>query len=174
MRYLADTIDKGVTIQSTGKLEIDCYAYASIVELWGVGHGQDHISVNSRTIFVIIFMRYFLLCTSKLQTIIALSTMEAEYIVFSTSIRKLAATRGILQEIGYIIRNNITALTLTAFEIVFKLSQSQIFEDNQSCQKISMITKIHPRTKQITIHYHFFRTKVADFDIKVVSIGTYV
>ena len=65
-----------------------------------------------------------------------------------------------------------TSPILTAHSTVFKLPQSQVFEDNESCQKFAMMPNISPRTKHIAIHYHFFRTKVADLDIKVVSIGT--
>ena len=113
-----------------------------------------------------------LLWTSKLQTMTALSTMEAEYIALSTSMRELISTRSILQEIGSITLHDNTSPTLTAHSTVFKLPQSQVFEDNESCQKFAMMPKISPRTKHIAIHYHFFRTKVADLDIKVVSIGT--
>ena len=172
LRYLAGTKDKGIRIKPTEKLEVDCYVDADFAGLWGVENDQEPVSVKSRTGFVITFMGCPLLWTSKLQTMIALSTMEAEYIALSTSIRELIATRSILQEIGSITLHDNTSPTLTAHSTVFKLPQSQIFEDNESWQKFAMMPKISPRTKHIAIQYHFFRTKVADLDIKVVSIGT--
>lgn len=104
---------------------------------------------------------------------IALNTMKVHYIALSTSMRKLIATRSILQEIGYIVLNNIIAPTLTAHSTVFKLPQYRVFEDNKYIQKIVMMPKNSSRTKYIAINYHFFRTKVADLDIKVALIGTY-
>ena len=52
---------------------------------------------------------------------IALSTMEAEYIALSTSMRELISTRSILQEIGSITLMNTTSPTLTAHSTVFQL-----------------------------------------------------
>lgn len=78
--------------------------------------------------------------------------MEAEYITLSTAMRKLIGTRSILQETGSITLNGITASILTVHSTVFKLSQSQVFEDNKSFQKFVMMPKISPRTKHIEIH----------------------
>ena len=64
---------------------------------------------------------------------IALRTMEAAYIVLSSSMRELIATRSILQELRSIILNDITSPTLSAHSTIFKLLQYQVFEDNQSC-----------------------------------------
>ena len=56
LRYLASTIDKGITIQWSEKLEVDCCADTYFVGLWGVKHEYDPISVKLRTWFVIKFM----------------------------------------------------------------------------------------------------------------------
>ena len=68
---------------------------------------------------------------------IALSTMEAEYMTLSTSMRELILTRSILQEIGSITLMNTTSPTLIAHSTVFKLPQSQVFDNNESCQKFA-------------------------------------
>ena len=86
--------------------------------------------------------------------------------------KKLIATRSILQEIGYITLKTNTYPTVAAHPIVFKLPQSLVYEDNQSYQKFKMMSNIPPRTHHIAIHYHFFCTKVIDLEIKVVPIDT--
>ena len=55
-----------------------------------------------------------LICVSKLQTEIALSTTEAEYIALSQAMRDLLPTQRLLQEVAL-------ALKLVAWEISFTL-----------------------------------------------------
>ena len=83
---------------------------------------------------------------------IALNTMKVDYIALSTYMRKLIATRSILQENGYIVLNNIIAPTLIARSTAFKLPQYRVFEDNKSFQKIVMMSKNVSGTKHITIN----------------------
>ena len=45
-------------------------------------------------------------------------------------------------------------------------------EDNEACLKFVTMPKMSPRTKHIAIPYHFFRTQVENFEIKIVGIDT--
>ena len=49
---------------------------------------------------------------------------------------------------------------------------STVHEDNEACLKFATLPKMSPRTKHIAIPYHFFRSKVKNLEIKVVSVGT--
>ena len=93
------TKTKGIDIHPTKKYNVDCYVDADFGGLWGPEDDQDSICVKSRTGFVIMFMGCPLLWISKLQTKIALSTMEAEYIPLSHLMRKVIGVRDILKEL---------------------------------------------------------------------------
>jgi hypothetical protein len=87
LRYLSGTRDN----------EIDCHVDADFAGLFGVEDGQESVSVKSRTGYVIFFCGVPLLWVSKLQTQIALSTCEAEYIALSQSMRDLIPIRETLK-----------------------------------------------------------------------------
>ena len=88
-RYLKGTMDKGLILDPSDDLSIDCYPDADFAGLWGHEHPQDPHCVKSRTGYVITLANCPVLWVSKLQTEIALSTMESEYVALSTSCKDL-------------------------------------------------------------------------------------
>ena len=114
-----------------------------------------------------------LLWISKLQTEIALSTMEVEYLALSHSMRQLIEIREILKEIQRItlFKDEINP-EYRAIHKYGNITQSKVYEDNEAYLKFATLPKISPRTKHIAIPYHFFRSKVENLEIKVLSIGT--
>jgi hypothetical protein len=89
LRYLCGTRDKGIYFQPNRSNQIDCHVDVDFAGLFGVEDGQDIVSVKSRTGSVIFFCGIPLLWVSKLQSLIALSTMESEYVALSQSMRDL-------------------------------------------------------------------------------------
>jgi len=83
--YLQGTLNESLIFKPMQKLSLDCYADADFVGLWGQEDDQDPVSVKSHTGYVLLFGGCPLLWVSKLQTEIALSTMEVEYIALSHS-----------------------------------------------------------------------------------------
>ena len=71
-------MDKGMFLKPSTALTLDCHVDADFAGLYGFEHDQDPVCVKSRTGYLITFMNCPLLWASKLQTQIALSTMEAE------------------------------------------------------------------------------------------------
>jgi hypothetical protein len=69
--------------------KVDCYVDPDFASLNKAEHDQDPVSAKSRTGYVITFCNVPILWVSKMQTQIALSTMEAEYIALSQSMRDL-------------------------------------------------------------------------------------
>ena len=49
---------------------------------------------------------------------------------------------------------------------------STVHEDNEACLRFATVPKMSPRTKHITIPYHFFREKVANGEINIVGVAT--
>jgi hypothetical protein len=88
-RYLKGTLKNGLILTPSDDFKIDCYPDANFAGLWGRNDKQDPHCVRSRTGYVICFADCPILWKSKLQTEIALSTMEAEYVALSTSCRDL-------------------------------------------------------------------------------------
>ena len=173
LRYLKGTDTKGMTIQPTDKLDVHCYVDADFGGLWGAEDDQDPICVKSRTGFVILFMGCPLLWISKLQTQIALSNMESEYIALSHSMRDLIGVREVLKEVyEHVLHDKSCTPTYSTKHKYGSLPQSKVFEDNDACLKFASIPKMSPRTKHIAIPYHFFRSKVKNLEIKVEAIGT--
>ena len=106
---------------------------------------------------------------SKLQTQIALRTMEAEYIALSQSMRELIALREILREIQtFVISSKIKPIRFLAHAKAFTLDsipQSIVHKDNESCLNITTMPKMPPTTKHIALHHHLFRSKADELEI---------
>ena len=172
LRYLKGTDDKGITISPTNELTVDCYVDADFAGLWKIEDEQEPISVKSRSGHLIMFMGCPLSWQSKLQTQIALSTMEAEYIALSLAMRELIALREILKEIQLNVFHDPS--TKPSYKTICRgfVPQSKVYEDNAACLKFASMPKMSPRTKHIAIPYHFFRTKVEELEIKVIAVDT--
>ena len=176
LRYLQGTRDKGLVFNPSTSLQVDCYVDADFAGLWSIEDEQDPVSVKSRTGFLLMFMNCPLLWVSKLQTQIALSTMEAEYIALSASMRELIGTREIIKEIQTFVLNGKLkppkCRTHSKAFVLDSIPQSKVYEDNEACLKFASMPKMSPRTKHIAIPYHFFRSKVQELEIEILPIGT--
>ena len=85
---------------------------------------------------------------SKMQSLVALSTTEAELIALSTTLREVIHLQKLLLE-----------LHGCNFPIPFTKPQDvcHTFEDSATCiEVVQSENKIHPRTKHISVHlFHF-------------------
>ena len=175
IRYLQGTADKGLILKPTTNYKVDCYVDADFAGLWSVEDDQDPVSVKSQSGFIILFMNCPIVWSSKLQTQIALSTMESEYISLSSSMRELIAIRETLKEISTYVLDKYEFDKLkidTKCKGFNKIPPSTVFEDNSACLKFATMQKLSPRTKHIAVPYHFFRSKVKELEINVVAINT--
>jgi hypothetical protein len=126
--------------------------------------------------------------SSKLQTKIALSSTEAEYIALSQCCRALLPMRITLKDIlscgvfpNPLKLNNISNNNITTrkFEHHYhsnnesKQEPSIIWEDNQGYIHLaSDPLQNRPRTKHISIEWHHFRDEIQKGNIKVTKIHT--
>jgi hypothetical protein len=160
-RYLKATRDKGI-ICLPDDTSIHCYADASFAGEW-VKSLSEHepITARSRTGFIILYAGCPVIWCSKLQTEIALSSTEAEYVALSQSLREVIALFGILQEIKEVhpkISDAIPTIHCTAFD------------DNVGAIEMANCPKMRPRTKHLNIKYHHFRQAVASGRIKIIYV----
>jgi hypothetical protein len=102
-----------------------------------------------------------------MQTQIALSTMEAEYIALSQAMRGLIPIQEVLKEVMTIVfevPNTISYVTHSKSVYdnhnegeKYNILQSTVFEDNDTCLKFARMPQLTPRTKHIGIPYHWFQ-----------------
>ncbi|MGH3053548.1 MAG: Ty1/Copia family ribonuclease HI, partial [Gaiellaceae bacterium] len=159
-RYLKGTKEKGIIFEPTGDYTLDCYVDADFAGLWKCEDPQDPVSVRSRTGYTLTFGGCPLLWVSKLQTEIALSTTEAEYIALSQSMRDLLPTKQVIIEV----------LTSLGIHLERATTHSTVFEDNNGALSLAHTLGMTPRTKHIGVKYHFFREHVRRGTVKVQKI----
>ena len=137
--------------------------------------------MKSRTGYVVTYRGAPLMWASKMQTLVTLSTMEAEYIALSQSMRDLIPIREVLKEIMTIVFAVEPKITCHSHSKAFAdtigtrphvIPQSTVYEDNDACLKFARMPKLTPRTKHIGIPYHWFQTQVERLEIHIESIDT--
>jgi hypothetical protein len=120
----------------------------------------------SRTGFVILYHGCPIHWGSKLQTEIALSMTEAEYIALSTSSRELIPIRRLLRELTLY-----SPLQFLVSHPPGQLPASTIYEDNASCIAIATKDNHHkPRTKHISLKYHHFKDYLKSGALRIVKV----
>jgi hypothetical protein len=103
-------------------------------------------SIYSRTGYVMQYAGCPVYWQRKLQTEIALSTAEADYMVLSQALRETLPTSNLMKKI-----NVIFPLFLPSPKFIIKVR-----EDNQSCIAVADNAKFSPGTRHIAIKYHHF------------------
>ena len=162
-RYLLGTKTKGIIMHPNNNLkQLNCYVDADFAGTYTAEISNDPTICRSRTGFVILYANCPVLWTSKLQTEIALSTVEAEYIALSQSLRELIPMKEILKELSGI-------LEIPETEIK---THCTVFEDNKGAEELARTAKYRPRTKHIAIKYHHFRDHVRNGSISIERVDT--
>jgi hypothetical protein len=163
-RYLKGNKTRGLLFKPESEMRLDCYVDADFAGLYNAEDHQDPVCVRSRTGYCITLGSCPVLWVSKLQTEIALSTVEAEYIALSQSMRDLLPMRRLLQEIGDKLQLGFSKPAIL---------HSTVFEDNSGALSLATSPKINPRTKHIAVKYHHFRESVGeDKGVSIVKIDT--
>ena len=159
-RYLLGTKDRGICSVPDPKKGLECYVDADFTGGWNKEDPHAAESVLSRTGFVIFYAGYPIVFVS-MQTTIALSTAESEYIACLTAMREVISLIQLMEEM-----NKIFKLYMPKPKLFCK-----VYEDNESCIAMAKRRKFSPRTKHIAIKYHHFRKHVGK-TITIHSIDT--
>jgi hypothetical protein len=163
-RYLAGNRDKGMIYKPTVEDSFECHVDANWIGDWDPKEApNDPDTARSRTGYVISYAGCPVLWASRLQTQIALSTTESEYIALSSALREVIPLMEItreLQSVGF------------KFDATTPRLHCKVFEDNESCLAISTVHKSRTRTKHINVQYHHFRSYVQSGDISILPIDT--
>ena len=138
LTFLRSTPDMGIEFKNS---ELDLHAYSD------ADWAGDHDSRRSTTGYVVFAAGGPIAWQSKLQTTVAASTMEAEYMAAFNAIQECVWVKGVMSEIGFSYDSPIT-----------------LFMDSQSAICLANNPMYHKRSKHIDIKYHWIREKVGDED----------
>jgi hypothetical protein len=101
--------------------------------------------------------------SSKIETGIALSTTEAEYIALSQAIREVLPIIWLMEKTK---QQGIPVLN------AMPKVHCKVFEDNAGAIEIANVTKMRPRTNYLNIKYHHFREEVRKGTINIYHTRT--
>jgi len=160
-RYLLVTQDKGMVMHPTTDMSLNMYVDAVFAGRWHRDFTELRDSVLSRTGYVIQFCGCPITWASKLQSEIALSTTESEYIALSTATWDLIPLRRILSDIHQSKFISVTVHPIHDSIHSYSLPPSKVFEDNTACIVLATTeTQFKPRTKHISLKFHHFQDQV--------------
>ena len=162
VRYLKGTSTKGYVLKPTSDHDLNCFIDADFAGTWSASIADNPSSVKSRTGYVITFASCPVLWCSKLQTQIALSTTEAEYIPLSLSACGLIPMQHLLHELS-----NATQLIVGS-----TVAHATVFEDNKDCVEVANAPRMRPWTHHIALKYHHFHSHVENGHLCIRWIDT--
>jgi hypothetical protein len=163
-KYLRDTRNEGIILRPQTTKSFDVYADADFVGNWDrMTASNDPSTAKSRSGYVINYAGCPIAWASKLQTVIALSSCEAEYVSLSESLRDTIPLMEIINEFKDYGFNVISAEPRV---------YCKAFEDNSGALELARLPKLRPRTKHINIRFHHFREHVRLGLIKIFPIST--
>lgn len=163
-KYLKGTRNQGMILNPTKDKSFEVWVDADFSDNWSKGTAMyDPSTAKSRSGYVLTYGDCPIFWSSKLQTQIALSSCEAEYISLSQSLRDAIPIMRLLQELK----------DLNFQEEYLKPKvHCKVFEDNTGALTLATAPKMRPRTKHINLVYHHFREEVRKGTIEILSMKT--
>ena len=163
-RYLKGTRTQG-TIYNPNSDTFDCFVDANFAGDWdkeaAAADPDDSYFAKSRTGYVIRYAGCPIIWASKLQSVIALSSTEAEVIALSSATREIIPLIRLLRELkrkGFPTGNMRPTV------------RCKIFEDNMGAIEIAKVPKIRPRTKHMATQIFHFRHHFDCADLTIEKI----
>jgi len=142
LRYIKGTVDYALVLG--GNLELVCYTDSA--------HGDDKDTGRSTGGHLFFLGNTVLVWSSKRQTLVTLSSSEAEYVQASEAAREVIWLAGLLRDAG-----------IEVGPILLK-------GDNTAAIALAKTSQIHPRTKHICLRSHFIRECVTNKILKFEHI----
>ena len=161
-RYLRGTRNKGLIFKPDLKQGFKCYVDADWAGNWLKRNPNSPASVLSCSGFLIKYADCPILWGSKMQSLVALSTTEAEIIALSTALRTVIHLQNLLQEL----RTNALPIPFTKAQI-----HCRTFEDNTACIEVATSeAKIRLRTKHLAVRLFHFRDHIEKGHISIEHV----
>eukprot|EP00978_Attheya_sp_CCMP212_P000558 scaffold1089_cov53-Attheya_sp.AAC.1 len=147
-------------------LKIDCYPGVDFAGLWSYEDPQDPNSAKSRTGFVITVADCPIVRHSKMQTLIALITMEAEYVALNASCKELIPITRIVKRLAKVV-----GLPMN------KVSKMHVSFNGDNAAGALVLTRMEPpcmtpRSKHYCTKYHWFQYQLKLHAVELFKIAT--
>ena len=149
LRYLRGSADLGLVFDRNSS------SGTSVVGFVDSDYAGDLDKRRSLTGYLFTLSGSAISWRSTLQSTVALSSTEAEYMAAAEAVKEAIWLRNLVQELGLQQEDN-----------------SVVFCDNQSAIHLVKNQAYHERTKHIDVRYHFIRDAVAERNMMVKKIGT--
>ena len=148
-RYIKGTLDFGLKFEASHENQFNLHGYSD-------ADWEGDLSTRKSTFGYIFRLGGATISwKSKRQTVVALSSTEAEYIALCLATQQVVWLRKLLSSID------------------FKQSEATVlYEDNQGTIALSKNPKSHSRTKHIDIKYHYVREAVDKKDTVLIYCTT--
>jgi hypothetical protein len=162
--YLKKTRELGIRFKPDPKKGFECYYDVDFSGLWNKAFAPvDPGTSKLQSGWIIFYAGCPVSWASKLQSQVALSTAEAEYIAMSQSLRDVIPIMGLLQEM----REQIFNVLCTKPYVYCK-----VVKDNSGALETARLPKLCSRTKHINVCYHHFCKHVHKGLIKIFPVDT--
>ena len=162
-RYLYGTRTKGIQLRPSGET-LDLYVDSDWSGNWDREvAATDPSTARSRHGYFLMYCGCPVFWASQLQTEIALSSTEAEYIGLSRALRETIPVMELLKEMRSL---GFTITTATP------QVHCRVFEDNSGALTMATVHKLRPRTKHINIKFHHFRSYVDSGEVSIHPIAS--
>ena len=148
LRYIQKTLDVGLIFEK------DDMVGQHVVGYCDSDYASDLDKRRSNTGYVFTFAKVPVSWKSTLQSTVALSTTEAEYIAITEAVKEAIWLQGLLDDLG-----------------VGK-KQVTVFCDSQSAIHLAKNQVYHARTKHIDVRYYFVREIIEEGGVLVQKIKT--
>ena len=161
-KYLLGTKMNGIFLDPKRNASFDVYVDSDFVGNWNrqTAH-EDESTSKSRSGYIIMFANCPLIWSSKLQTMVGLSTTECEYMALSQALRETIPLMQLMKELK--------KQGISTYSIVPRI-HCKCFEDNSGALELARLPKMRPRTKHLNQALHHFRSFVKDGSVKVLPI----
>ena len=148
-------------MQPKSDLGLEIYVDVDFAVNWDPAKTEDIDTAQSRHGFVIYYARCSIAWKSSMQTEIALSTTEAEYVGILYALHSAIPVMRLPREMK---KQGIDAIVDRA------PMRCKVFEDNASAIEIARNERFCPRTENMNIKLHLFRSYVTKGKITIVKI----
>ena len=163
-RYLKQTRDKGLIMRPIKNKGLEVYVDADFSGNWDPKEPQnDRDTARSRHGYIIMYEGCPMIWKSQLQSEIALSSTESEYIGISYALREVIPIMELLKEMK--------RRKFPVFKTKPKV-HCKVFEDNSGAVEMARTHKYRPRTKHLNVKLHHFRDYVTRGEISIHKIDT--
>jgi hypothetical protein len=163
-RYLKGTRDKGLILKPRKGKGLEVFVDADFSGNWDPSNpGKDRDTARSRHGYIVMYEGCPVIWKSQLQTEIALSSTESEYIGLSYALREVIPIKELLTEM----KNHHFPMGKTTPKV-----KCAVFEDNSGALEMATTHKYRPRTKHLNVKLHHFRDYVARGEITIHKIDT--